>query len=42
MVTVMAASTLADETERLFEVALIAPSNPSILDEELDMYRLDV
>ena len=33
---------LAEETERLFEVALIAPSNPSILDEELDMYRLDV
>jgi hypothetical protein len=38
----MAASTLADDTERLLEVALIATSKPSILEDEFEMYLLEV
>ena len=42
LVTPSAVSTLPEETERLFEVALIAPRRPSKLDEEFEMYLLEV
>lgn len=41
-VTVSAASTLADDCERVFEVVLMAANRVSTLDDEFERLRLDV